>query len=200
MYSYNHANLGTAHSYLLPAVLKALEREQLPDRTLFDLGCGNGSVANEIDKLGFCVKGIDLSEEGIQQANRQFPKIELHVGSAYDDLTSRYGRFGCVLSLEVVEHLYNPRLFTRNLYELLQPGGIAIVSTPYHGYWKNLALSVTNSMDSHFTALWDGGHIKFWSVKTLGVLLKEAGFTDIKFTRVGRIPAFAKSMIAIAKR
>lgn len=79
-------------------------------------------------------------------------------------------------------------------------GGVAIISTPYHGYWKNLALAVTGKMDRHFTALWDHGHIKFWSRKTLKKLLLEARFSDIKFVRVGRIPLFAKSMIAIVKK
>ena len=55
-------------------------------------------------------------------------------------------------------------------------------------------------MDPHFTALWDHGHIKFWSMKTLRELLIEAGFVDIRFERVGRVPALAKSMIAIARK
>ena len=79
-------------------------------------------------------------------------------------------------------------------------GGGVIVSTPYHGYLKNLAMAVTGKMDAHFTALWDHGHIKFWSVRTLTILLEEAGFRDLRFLRVGRIPPLAKSMIAIARR
>ena len=71
---------------------------------------------------------------------------------------------------------------------------------PYHGYWKNLALALTGRMDAHFTAMWDHGHIKFWSIATLGELLREAGFADLRFERVGRIPALAKSMIAVARR
>ena len=55
-------------------------------------------------------------------------------------------------------------------------------------------------MDAHFTALWDHGHIKFWSYKTLTILLEEAGFTDVKFSRVGRIAPLAKSMIATARK
>ena len=77
---------------------------------------------------------------------------------------------------------------------------MAIISTPYHGYWKNLALAITGKMDAHFTALWDHGHIKFWSMKTLSELLYEAGFVNIRFERVGRIPPLAKSMIAVAYR
>jgi 2-polyprenyl-6-hydroxyphenyl methylase/3-demethylubiquinone-9 3-methyltransferase len=64
---------------------------------------------------------------------------------------------------------------------------------------KNLALAISGRMDKHFTALWEHGHIKFWSRRTLHTLLLAAGFTSVKFMRVGRIPWFAKSMIAIAR-
>lgn len=53
-------------------------------------------------------------------------------------------------------------------------------------------------MDAHFTALWDHGHIKYWSMRSLGELLREAGFVDIRFERVGRVPALAKAMVAVA--
>jgi hypothetical protein len=55
-------------------------------------------------------------------------------------------------------------------------------------------------MESHFTALWDGGHIKFFSEATLSQLLMEAGFVDLHFERAGRIPQLAKSMICSARR
>jgi hypothetical protein len=61
-------------------------------------------------------------------------------------------------------------------------------------------MALTGKMDNHFTALWDYGHIKFWSIKTLQQLLEEAGFMNIRFRRVGRIPALAKSMIAVAMK
>jgi 2-polyprenyl-6-hydroxyphenyl methylase/3-demethylubiquinone-9 3-methyltransferase len=55
-------------------------------------------------------------------------------------------------------------------------------------------------MDQHFTALWDHGHIKFWSIQTLSTLLREAGFYELRFIRVGRVSPLAKSMIAIARK
>lgn len=167
---------------------------------MFELGCGNGSVANVLAQQGWDVTGVDPSIEGIGQANARYPELNLAAGSAYDDLVSRYGQFSVVTSLEVVEHVYAPRHYAATLFSLVAPGGTAVVSTPYHGYWKNLALAVSGKMDAHFTALWDHGHIKFWSVATLTELLQEAGFIDIRFRRVGRFPALAKSMIAIAKK
>ncbi len=61
-------------------------------------------------------------------------------------------------------------------------------------------MALSGKLDAHFTALWDHGHIKFWSMRTLTILLEEAGFRDIRFKRVGRIPALAKSMVAIARK
>jgi 2-polyprenyl-6-hydroxyphenyl methylase/3-demethylubiquinone-9 3-methyltransferase len=164
------------------------------------LGCGNGSVADALHRRGFEVQGIDYSESGIRVAREHYPHLKLDVGSAYDDLAGKYGRFPLLLSLEVVEHLYFPRQFAKACFDLLEEGGTAIISTPYHGYWKNLALALSGKMDAHFTALWDGGHIKFWSFRTIRALLEEAGFRDVTLHRVGRIPALAKSMIVVARK
>ena len=139
-------------------------------------------------------------QSGIALAKAAYPNRCFEVASAYDDLTSSWGRFPLVVSLEVVEHIYDPKRYSRTLYDLLEPGGTAILSTPYHGYLKNLALALSGKFDRHFTALQDGGHIKFFSIATLSSLLREAGFKDIRFLRVGRIPPLAKSMVAIAKK
>lgn len=204
-YRWSSAELTHSHGYLLPALLRELSALRVNEsggkgERVFELGCGNGSVASVLAQQGWDVTGVDPSSEGIAQANTKWPQLKLFEGSAYDDLATRFGRFPVVTSLEVVEHVYFPRQYAATLFSLLEPGGTAIVSTPYHGYWKNLAMALTGKMDAHFTALWDYGHIKFWSAKTLGELLREAGFKDIRFERVGRIPALAKSMIAIARK
>jgi len=146
------------------------------------------------------VTGVDPSVEGVAQARAAYPELKIKEGSAYEDLAACYGQFNAVVSLEVVEHLYAPRHFARALFDLVEPGGMALVSTPYHGYFKNLALAASGKMDSHFTALWDHGHVKFWSIATLTTLLEGAGFRDIRFVRVGRLPILAKSMIAVARK
>jgi 2-polyprenyl-6-hydroxyphenyl methylase/3-demethylubiquinone-9 3-methyltransferase len=200
-YHFEEFGLNESHRYLLPTVLDILG--SIPASAgmkLFELGCGDGSIAWELTQRGWEVVGVDPSVEGIERAHESYPGIRIDRGSAYDDLVSRYGRFEVLLSLEVVEHVYAPRRYARTAFELLKPGGIAILSTPYHGYWKNLGLAITGRMDSHFTALWDHGHIKFWSIKTLSALLSEAGFVEVEFRRVGRIAPLAKAMVAVARK
>ena len=75
-----------------------------------------------------------------------------------------------------------------------------VLSTPYHGYLKNLALALSGRLDAHFGALRDGGHIKFFSWPTLQVLLEEAGFVDLRFRGAGRVPFLWKSMVVSARR
>jgi 2-polyprenyl-6-hydroxyphenyl methylase/3-demethylubiquinone-9 3-methyltransferase len=126
--------------------------------------------------------------------------LDLRLGSAYEDLATRFGRWPFVVCLEVIEHVYFPHRLGRTLFELCAPGALALVSTPYHGYWKNLALSlVPGAWDRHHHPLRDHGHIKFWSEPTLRALLLEAGFKAVQFNRLGRIAALAKSMIAVAE-
>jgi 2-polyprenyl-3-methyl-5-hydroxy-6-metoxy-1,4-benzoquinol methylase len=200
-YFYNDAQHQPHHLYLDPVVLEILSELNWPpgNRKVFELGCGNGSFANVLGGHGYEVTAIDVSVAGILIAKSHFPGISFHCGSAYDDLAARFGKFKAVVSLEVVEHLFEPRKYAKTLYELLCDDGVAIISTPYHSYLKNLALAISGKLDSHFTALWDYGHIKFWSMKTLSMLLREAGFREIRFRRIGRIPPLAKSMIAVAR-
>jgi 2-polyprenyl-6-hydroxyphenyl methylase/3-demethylubiquinone-9 3-methyltransferase len=82
----------------------------------------------------------------------------------------------------------------------LPADGYLIVSTPYHGYLKNLALSLFGAWDGHHTALWHGGHIKFWSRRSLTTLLAQNGFEVVTFTGVGRLPFLWKCMILVARK
>ena len=202
-YSYATAAPAHTHGYLLEPASRVLASLLWPanqPRRVFDLGCGNGATAAALAERGYDVTGADPSVEGVCVANATHPSLRIEVGSAYDDLAARFGRFPAVISFEVVEHVFYPRKYAACLFDLLEPGGTALISTPYHVYWKNLALAATGKFDWHFTALWDYGHIKFWSVRTLSALLAEAGLRVERVIRVGRIPALAKSMVLVARR
>ena len=105
-----------------------------------------------------------------------------------------------VVSSEVIEHLYSPQRFLVNVGLTLRSGGSIVLTTPYHGYLKNLALSLANAWDKHHTVAWEGGHIKFFSEKTLTAMLREAGYEQVVFSNAGRMLWLWKSMVCRAVR
>ncbi|MGB3266706.1 MAG: class I SAM-dependent methyltransferase [Microcoleus sp.] len=191
------------HAYLISPLLEMLATFQKTGQTklrVLDLGCGNGSLSHVIAEHGCEVVGVDNSAPGIAISSQSFPECQFIQADIYElPDTDMLQSFDVVLAVEVIEHLLYPKELAKNAKKCLKPGGILIISTPYHGYLKNLALAVTGKLDKHFTVLWDNGHIKFFSVETLTKLLTKEGYTDIQFKFAGRFPYFWKSMLCSSK-
>jgi 2-polyprenyl-3-methyl-5-hydroxy-6-metoxy-1,4-benzoquinol methylase len=186
--------LTEAHHWILPVVSCWLD--DIEPRRVLDLGCGNGSLAASVSRVGREVVGLDRSESGIAIARRSYPEVQFIQASTDQALPQELRKFfDVVISIEVIEHLTCPRELFSRAREALAPGGQIIVSTPFHGYWKNLALALTGRFDEHWHPLRDCGHIKFFSVRTLSALFLEQGFTVLDCVRVGRLPFLARSMV-----
>lgn len=201
-YEYRAANHEVSHAYLKPTVDKFLKNVP-PGSVVIDLGCGNGSFLSLFQDRHWRLFGSDFSPSGIQFARTTFPNITFVLADAErpaGDLLQQAGLADVIISTEVIEHLYDPKAFLRNGHDLLKPGGMLLLSTPYHGYLKNLLLALTGKLDQHFTVLWDHGHIKFWSRKTLTEALEQAGFGDVEMIGSGRFPWLWKSMVLRARK
>lgn len=199
-YQYNTHGPNCSHGYLLPVLLDHFLPRLPENARLFEIGAGNGNIANAIAQLGFDITAIEPSLLGVELARRHYPGLNIREGSAYDDFDGEASLYDGIYSIEVVEHLYFPRKLIENAYKLLKPSGIFCISTPFHGYWKNLVLAVTGKLDSHFGSLTDHGHIKFWSHRTLTTILRDAGFKNVEFVHAGRFYPISKSMIAFAQK
>jgi 2-polyprenyl-3-methyl-5-hydroxy-6-metoxy-1,4-benzoquinol methylase len=170
-------------------------------RRIVDIGCGNGALCRELASRGYQVVGCEPSAESLRVAQRAAPGLVFH-RLGVDDDPSVMGNesFDVAIATEVIEHLVSPSNLPHFAKQLLRPGGHLIISTPYHGYLKNLILALTNRWDAHLNPFWDGGHLKFWSWKTLSQLLNETGFRIVRFIGAGRLPFLWKSMIVVAQK
>ena len=182
----------------LTLVFVELVRKLEGVRSICDLGCGNGHITGRLAELGYRVTGVDASSSGIAIARRAYPKVEFVEALIGRELN--LGQFDLVVSSDVIEHMYRPSDVLEAARALLKPGGQILLGTPYHGYLKNLVIAATGKMDAHFSALHEGGHIKFFSVKTLSMLMKEHGFEDLSFTFYGRALWLWKNMICQARQ
>ncbi|MDD5036824.1 MAG: class I SAM-dependent methyltransferase [Methylococcaceae bacterium] len=173
---------------------------QLKVRRVLDLGCGNGAMSHYLQSQGYIVIGCDADRGGVELASSTNSGAVFKEVGVYDspEVLCENG-FDAVVSTEVIEHLFLPGYLPRFAASVLKPGGHLVISTPYHGYVKNLAICLAGKWDSHHTPLWDGGHIKFWSYGTLSALLETNGFDVIGFKGVGRFYGLWKSMVITAK-
>jgi 2-polyprenyl-3-methyl-5-hydroxy-6-metoxy-1,4-benzoquinol methylase len=99
--------------------------QKLPPGRVLDLGAGAGLTSARLRAMGHDVLAYDIFTE-------QFvPKdIEIRVTNLNEPLPEQAASARYVLALEVLEHLENPKGFIRELGRVLQPGGVAVMSTP----------------------------------------------------------------------
>lgn len=191
---WNSNGLSEAHEYVLPTLKQWLARAGA--RRVLDIGCGNGALSAELCNEGLEVVGTEISQSGIALARKLYPRIPFFLTGVESPLPQELaGRFDAVISVEVIEHLLLPRSLFQRAKEALRPGGTLIVTTPFHGFVKNVALALSNKFDQHWHPLRDHGHVKFFSLATLSQLFQEQDFEVRSTARLGRIPPLARSMM-----
>ena len=192
--------------YLVSSLIKIFDTYVNCQELILDAGCGGGHLLNVLYEIKCSnLRGFDVSQSGINVVKDVYPHLQnlVAVHNGYNKTLPKdfpQNDYGLILSVEVIEHLYNPKVYIDNIYSWLKQGGYLIISTPYHGFFKNLSISLMNKHDTHYDPLWDGGHVKFFSKNTLTRVLNSSGFEIVDFIGSGRIPYLWKSMIVIAKK
>src|SRR3954466_86561 len=108
-------------------------RVPLAGKTVLDIGCGGGILAESMAKKGADVTGIDLSEKALKVADLHSLESGVRVRYehiAAEDLALREpARYDVVTCMEMLEHVPDPAAVLRACATLLKPGGRLFVST-----------------------------------------------------------------------
>ncbi len=158
-----------------------------------DVGCGEGDVAVEIQRLsGARVAGVDISQRMVDTARGR--GIEAHlVDLATDSLPFADGSFDLVYMAEVIEHLVRPDKALEEIKRVLRPGGHLVLSTPNLACLPNRLLlafgllplyaevSEETVLGRGLSALGQGGrpvgHLRLHTRRSLVEMLQLHGFT-----------------------
>jgi SAM-dependent methyltransferase len=182
-----------------PARKRLLRRylhDLAPGSNVLDYGCGRGEFTEYLASLGFRAVGVDLSPLAIRFNRRDFPHLEF-VDLDGDRVPLADGSFDAVWSSEVIEHVYDVHAVFAEFARLLRTGGRLIITTPYHGWLKNL-LVITFGFERHFDV--ELQHIRFWTKRSLTKVAGAHGLRPVTWDSVGRVPWLAKSYFVVFER
>ena len=112
-------------------ILETLNKKNLNNTTVLDIGCGGGLVSEGLSKIGATVTGIDFIKENIKVAKMHAKKNNLEINYFVKDfekekITSKYD---VIIILEVLEHLKNWEEFIKKIKLSLNKNGTLIIST-----------------------------------------------------------------------
>ena len=109
------------------AVLNHLSTLGLPSAArILDAPCGSpASLTLGLRERGFDAVGADIDPEAAKRLGVAFKKANLDAPLPWPGQT-----FDAVISTEGIEHLENHFSFLREVYRILKPGGIFVLTTP----------------------------------------------------------------------
>jgi ubiquinone/menaquinone biosynthesis C-methylase UbiE len=100
-------------------------------KVVLDLGCNDGYGTKEISRHAAQAVGVDVSERAIERARSRYPDggIDFRV---FDGLKLPFGdgHFDLVTSFQVIEHIVDVDAYLSEIYRVLRPSGLAVITTP----------------------------------------------------------------------
>lgn len=150
---------------------------------LLDAGCGEGQFLEVFAQLGFEPHGLDIAPTAAAKARERVPEAEVVVASLEEPLPFPAGQFDVIWCTEVIEHLFDVGATLREFRRILRPQGLLLLTTPYHGFLKNIAVAC-GAFERHYSVT--GPHIRFFTQRSLGSCLRQAGFEPLRWAGFGR--------------
>ncbi len=125
-------------------VKKQLDKEDLSNQLVLEVGCGRGGLSNFIASLPqppAKVYGCDFSEGALSVARSRFSSASNIIWQQEDiqALSFPDNYFDKVISCETIEHVPNPKKALAELYRVVKPGGRVYLTCPNYfnlfGLW-----------------------------------------------------------------
>lgn len=164
---------------------------------VLDAGCGSGAFIRFLFEIGFNVTGIDISSVAISRVKHIMPSAKLAVATLEQGIPFDEESFAAVWCSEVLEHIFDVHASLAELNRVLVPGGLLVITVPYHGLSKNLLVALFG-FERHYNPYLS--HIRFFTKKTLEVCLNNAGFAVENWSGIGRCWPMWKSLYVVARK
>jgi 2-polyprenyl-3-methyl-5-hydroxy-6-metoxy-1,4-benzoquinol methylase len=146
---------------------------------VLDVGCGDGFFTAQILQR-FNLKnvyGLDISSKAVDLARLKHPEIKFQQG-ALDHIPEETNSIDSVTMIEVIEHLVDIEGTLKELFRVMKPGGILLITTTDFNLLKQVIIAIF-FFEKYFYPT--NPHIRFFKKSTLADILSKNGFSIIKY-------------------
>ncbi len=152
---------------------------------IIDLGCGTGYYLFLLSSLPVKLNltGFDYDKEALSEAKNSLPKNIKFLSGDLHRMPFKDNSFDKAIISEVLEHLENDVKALKEIYRILKPGGMLVISVPSINYpflWDPLNYCLQRFFKFHIKkGFWSGiwsGHIRLYQLEDLTAVIKKAEF------------------------
>jgi SAM-dependent methyltransferase len=153
---------------------------------VLEVGCAAGHLGQLLKKGGHHVTGLELVP-AIAEAAREHLDHVVTADVEADGFPFAPDSFDCAVFADVLEHLIDPWRVLREAVEVLAPKGCVIASIPNVQNLDLIWRLVRGRWDYRERGITDFGHLRFFTLRTIGGLFRQAGLevvhVDCKYRR-----------------
>lgn len=165
---------------------------------LLDIGCGSGHLLYQFRESFKNLIGLEYSPHRLEQARvnlEGWPFVPI-CGSAEDMSAIESNSIDQIISADTIEHIPDVYKAVQEMYRVLRPTGRLIINTPNIAFIKKRFLLFAGRFPSTSQPnegvsddiLFDGGHLHYFTFRSLRLILEKIGFKIEKECGYGPLP------------
>ncbi len=178
---YDNRDPGILNSSRIHKMVSIFEKLNLKNGKVLDIGCCDGSFISLLNKNNKYY-GIEASDYGCLKASKKGISV---IKFFFDDKTPlphKKNQFDVVIIGEIIEHIYDTDYFLEEIYRVLKPDGLVLLSTPNIaslGRRIMLLFGISPNIEISPNENTSVGHIRYFTFKTLKAFMKKKHFIPI---------------------
>lgn len=154
-----------------------------PNTTVLELGCATGYMTKYLKEKKHCsVVGVEKNRYAAAKARKYAWRViagDLNSQKIWRTVREN-GPYDVVFASSVVEHLEDPWDILSRIFRVLKPGGKLILTVPNIAFWRARIRLLLGTWEYEEYGIFDRTHTKFFTVYSMRMALKSAGFTVLE--------------------